>query len=237
MSFSQLTGISYNTDEYVDELPILDIAITSAFLSEMFVDLGRANYVCGADIHPPKATIKAGSIKYTLGGGLFATGMGLLVACGSGIVGAPIVGPVAGATLATAGIFDLALGWKKQVAETARIQSESKKIDVDTRLVELELKIKQLELEKAQLLSETQPEYDPRSDVLRLYVRRPIREQQKAMPPDSSEVPRKLVQRTAEDLNISEAYANHILNRCLGKFRMLKQKIVGANITSKEMRE
>ena len=237
LSFSPLTEFETSVTQSPGQIPVLDLALTSAFVSELFVDMARANRVCGTWVDPPQAAVTRGSVQYTLGSGLFASGMGLLVACSAGLVGAPIVGPVAGATLATVGLFDLALGWRKQVAETTKARSAARKYEAEARLVELDVKIKEVELEKARLLSETEPEYDRHKNVLRrIYVRRRHEEFQRILAPDSGEVPRQLVRRTAEDMNMNEVYANHLLNRCLPRFRLLKQKIAGATITSRNVR-
>jgi len=44
-------------------------------------------------------------------------------------------------------------------------------------------------------------------------------------------VPRQVVRTAAEQMDVDEALANHVLNRCLTRFRLLKQMLAGATIT------
>ena len=65
-----------------------DLAAASAFSSEMFVVLGGANVAILREesINPPEVTLRNGSIEFTIGNGLFASGLGLIVACSAGLV-------------------------------------------------------------------------------------------------------------------------------------------------------
>lgn len=147
------------------------------------------------------------------------------MACSAGLVGAPLVGPLAGATLATAGVIDLALGWRKVIADTRKAHADSRLLEMDIRVKQLELQAKELELEKAKLLSETETSFDPHLGVFR-HSRDEV-----PWPPESAAVPRRLVRSTADKLKMNETYANHLLNRCLPKLRLLKQKLAGSSIT------
>lgn len=220
-------------DSLASTIPVLDLAVAAAFVSELFIDLAAANSVCGVWIEPPEVEIRKGSVEFILGeGGLFASGIGLLVACGTGLIGAPVLGVLAGATLATAGLYDLALGWRKQIAEIRKVEVCVEKTEMENHLAELEVKLKELELERARILSHIEPEYDQYREVNHLRARRP-RDETYNFPPESLEVPRKLVQKNAESMNMTETYANHLLNRCLGKYRLLKQKLTGLHISLK----
>lgn len=84
MSFSRLTDsdtleAATATSSEIrcpDKLPVLDLAIASGFVSELFVDVARANRLCGGEVDPPHATVTRGSFDFTLSGGLFASGWG-----------------------------------------------------------------------------------------------------------------------------------------------------------------
>jgi hypothetical protein len=209
---------------------VLDLAMTSTFCSQLFISIASANREVGEQIDPPTAVVASGSVQYTFGGGLFVSGMGLLVACSAGLVGAPVVGPVAGATMAALGIYDLALGWRKQIAVTRKANADGRKADAESKLAELEVKLKEIELEKARLLTEADVSFDPRYGPVRRFHPHSSAEQLNLVP-DSAEVSRQLVRKTAEEMSMDETYANHLLNRCLAEFRILKQKLAGATIS------
>jgi hypothetical protein len=167
----------------------------------MFVDLAAAVKPLGLLVdEPPRASVAKGSVQFGVSGGLFATGLGLLVACSAGLVGAPVWGPIAGGAIAAAGGVDLALNWRK-------ILTESRKADAEARLARIELRIKELELEKARLSAERASERS-----------------------SSALVPRDLVKNEAKSAGMSEAHANHLLNRTLPGYLVLREKMVGWTI-------
>lgn len=211
---------SYNvpvaTSDYY--LPITELASASAIMCEMFVSLAAANRPFGIFINPPDVGVNRGSIEFTVGGGMFATGMGLLVSCSAGIVTAPVIGPIAGIAVASVGLLELALAWKKQVAETRKIEEETRILRIQNDVVtvtqsqkirELEIKQKELELEKARV--QAQEEKGTRFAY-------------------SSLVDQETVRLIARHYDLTESYVNHILNRSLPHYLALKQYTVGVSV-------
>ena len=209
--------------------PLLPFGLThvtasSVFLFQLFIDICVANQACGIEIVPPEINLSPGSLQVTVGGGLFASGLGLLVACADGLSGAPIVSAMTGLALGSAGIVDLALGWRKAAVESHKTFAEATKTDTERRLVELDIKLKELELERAKLQSRLVDDQDEFGRPIR--VNRRLLESQA----ESGEVSRNVVQQHAARLEMSESYANHILNRALPSARLMKQKMAGIDV-------
>lgn len=203
-----------------------DVLGSSAFLFQVFLDLSAANEACGLRSSLPKIQLNQGSVQITVGGGLFSSGVGLLVACGAGLVGAPLVGPIAGATLATAGVVELAVGWRKAIAEQRKLEAEASKTDAERRLTEINIKIKELELERAYLEKNRVIGYDSVGHPMHMERR----EVSSRIPPECAEISRGSVRQNAGALAMSETYANHMLNRALPNFRLLRQKMAGVEV-------
>lgn len=176
-------------------IPVTDLAVTTGLLVEIFVVLARANRPLGVDLAPPALAVMAGSIQFSIGGGLFATGIGLLVACIGGLVAMPLgAGVLAGTTLAGTGLFDLALSWKKTIAESGKLDAEHRKLNAEA--AKLEAEAKKLDLEATKLRLETATSQETRFAA-------------------SALIPRSIVRHEAERWSASEPYANHVLNRGL----------------------
>lgn len=133
-------------------------------MMEMFVVVGGATKSLGAEISPvpPQVQVESGSAELAVGGGLFGSGIGLIVACAAGLVAAPLVGAAGGVVLASAGVIELALGWKQKIAETEKTKEETRVLRIDhnevvirqsRKLRELEIQLKEIELQKAKLQS------------------------------------------------------------------------------------
>jgi hypothetical protein len=194
-----------------------DLTGSSAVLFEMFVSICAANRPLGLQdtFIPPGVRVEGGSVKFSLGGGMVTSGIGLIVACGAGLL--PPSGLVIGGSLALAsiGILDLVVGWKQKLAETRKTDEETRvskaehgPIDLrqNRRFRGLELKIKEMELEKARTLAEGESLEDSRFAY-------------------SSLVPREVVIAEAKRWGWTEEYANHILNRALPTYLALRPYI------------
>lgn len=208
---------------------LTQVTASSVFLFQLFVDICVANQACGIEVLPPEINLTPGSLQVTVGGGLFASGLGLLVACADGLSGAPIVSAMTGLALGSAGIVDLALGWRKAAAESHKTFAEATKTDTERRLLELDIKLKELELERAKLQSRLVEDQDEFGRPIR--VNRRFLESQA----ESGEVPRNTVQQHSARLEMSESYANHILNRALPSARLMKQKMAGIDVKGSAM--
>lgn len=189
------------------EVPLDHLAAASAASCELFVALAQANRSLGIELQLPQVRVRRGSVEFAVGGGLFGSGVGLLVACSGGLVAAPVVGPVAGAALASVGLFELALAWRQKVAETAKVREEARQLELQNapekirqehRMRELEIRKKELEIEELRLRS---------TDV----------------PPTSSLVPREVVRQEAERHGFSEEYATHLINHGMPTLLQIKR--------------
>jgi hypothetical protein len=195
-------------------LPITDLAAASAMMAEMSFVLTAASFPLDPTVGEriPRVVVRPGSIQFSVGGGLVASGLGLIVACSAGLVAAPVVGPVVGGTLASIGLIDLVVDWRKKLAETAKAKEESNKLKIENdktaiaqtrRLQVLEIRKKELELQEAIAKQERENE----SDSVAF----------------SGNIPRAIVIRQSELWGISEEHANHLLNRAMPTFLELKR--------------
>ena len=207
-------------------LSLSDILGSSAIVFQAFLDLSAANEACGARSSLPEVELSRGSVQITVGRGLHSSGIGLLVTCSAGLVGAPLAGTIAGASLATAGIVELAVGWRKAIAENRKLDTDTSKTDAQHRQTEINIQIKELDLERARLEKDHVMDHDSSGRPMS----RPRQNALSRTPPESGEVPRASVRQNAEALAMSEIYANHVLNRALPNFRLLKQKMSGAEV-------
>lgn len=201
---------------------LTDLAAASGMMCEMFISLGAANqhfsnFNRELLLAPPRVQVKSGSIEYTIGGGLFASGVGLIVASSAGLVGVPVVGIASGTVLASIGLIELALGWREKIASIRKVEEEARALrlehdtvvlDQSKRLRELEIKAKELDLEMARARLEDQEETRSRTRTKMSY---------------SSLIPREEIIIAAERAGFSEAYANYLLNRCLPTYLQLKK--------------
>ena len=200
------------------------VAASTMFLTEMLVRQAAATVpvnqaVLDDDVAmaSPRVVISEGSVNINLGGGLFATGIGLVVACAAGMIAAPVVGPIAGVVLATSGAVEMALDWKKKSAETAKLQEEVRTLaqnndDTSQRqgrlLRELDIEKKKLELINEELeINRKSLELEEKKRALATPPAAPA-----AVPtqqPASALISFRVVQAEARGLGMSEAYAMH----------------------------
>ncbi|HEX4543221.1 MAG TPA: hypothetical protein VH114_08635 [Candidatus Acidoferrum sp.] len=202
------------------------VAACSVFLFQLFIDICAANQPCGIQMIPPEINLSPGSLQVTVGGGLFSSGLGLLVACAAGLTGTPTAPVMTRVALESAGVVEWVLGWRKAAAETQKTFAEATKTDAEKRLLELDIRVKELELERAKLKGHVVGDQDEFGRSTR--VNRRCLESRA----ESSEVPRNVVQQHAERIELSESYANHVLNRALPSARFMKQKMAGIEVKS-----
>src|SRR5579859_3026469 len=73
-------------------LPLSEVAATSLALTELIASLLAANRSFGADAAMPTVRIAAGSVDFfATGPGLLVGGLGILAACGVGVISAPLI--------------------------------------------------------------------------------------------------------------------------------------------------
>jgi hypothetical protein len=203
---------------------LMQVTACSVFLSQLFIDICAANQPCGVQMLPPEINLGPGSLQVTVGSGLFSSGLGLLVACAAGLSGAPTAPVPTRVAQESAEVVEWMLGWRRATAETQKTFAEATKTDAERRLVELDIRLKELELERAKLkghLVGDEDEFGRSTRVPRRFLE---------ARGESGEVPRDIVQQHAERFEMSESYANHVLNRALPSARLLKQKMAGIDV-------
>jgi hypothetical protein len=209
-------------------LPLSEVAATSLAMTELVTSLLAANRSFGADAAMPTVRVSAGSIDFlATGTGLIAGGLGLLAACGTGVISAPI-----GGTALLTGAIDLALNWQKLSSEKERSDGErakvvaergrtdadrgradDKKIEVETIGQELENEIKRVRLGNlpAQAESHRAEKPDPT--------------------PASFFVPFALIEQYSQENGLAEALGAHLINRGLPSLFGILRVMPGLLIT------
>lgn len=187
-------------------VPLDQLAVMSAVVLELTARVAAAlrPFVKKANEHPeelrpPIVEVRSGSIQFTVGGPLLASGVGLAIATGAGLVFPP-AGLVGASLLAVAGVADLAVSWWKAIAEARKATTEERRTSAETPTPEeaqlkrhLELREKQLAIQKAE---------------------RELAMMDGAATP-SALVPAEEVRMQARAWGLSEAGACHLLNRTL----------------------
>ena len=203
---------------------LMQVTACTIFLSQLFIDICAANQPCGVQMVPPEINLSPASVQVTLAGGLFSSGLGLLVACAAGLSGVPTAPVTTRVALESAEVVEWVLGWRRAAAETQKTYAEATKTDTERRLVELDIRLKELELERAKVKAHLVGDQDEFGRPTRV-SRRCLESQA-----ESGEVPRNVVQQHAERFEMLESYANHVLNRALPSARLLKQKMAGIDV-------
>lgn len=207
-----------NSDTAPNAFPITQLAASTVGVLQTATDLAAAFSPCGVEFSEPTVTLEQGSIQIRVRGGLFASGVGVLLAAATGIVGSPVAAGLAGAALATGGLVGLALDWRRTVTETAKLQGERKLIDAQTRLAEAELAIKEAELQRARVvhgfpaLRSDEPDDPPWPDAASALI-----------PPDQLEA-------IARAHGWSPAFVSHVANRGLPSTRHWLSQMTGVRV-------
>lgn len=203
---------------------LMQVTAASVFLSQLFIDICAANQPCGVEMLPPEINLSPGSVQVTVAGGLFSSGLGLLVGCATGLSGVPTAPVTTSVALESAEVVEWMLSWRRAAAETQKTFAEATKTDTERRLVELDIRLKEIELERAKVkahLVDDQDEFGRSTRVSRRCL------ESRA---ESGEVSRNVVQHHADRFEMAECYANHVLNRALPSARLLKQKMAGIEV-------
>jgi hypothetical protein len=203
-------------------LPLTEVAATSLALTELITSLLAANRPFGADAVMPTVRIAAGSVDFfTTGPGLILGGLGLLAACGVGVISVPAI---AGKAVLMDAIH-LTLNWQKRSSEKGRsdadrakadaerARADAKKIEAETIGLELENEIKRVRLGDLPATTEAHRAVKP------------------ATPPASFFVPFALIEQSAQQNGLAPAHAVHLINRGLPSLFGILRVMPGLQIT------
>jgi hypothetical protein len=194
-------------------LPLSELAATSLALTELITSLLAANRSFGADAVMPTVRIASGSVDFfATGPGLAVAGLGLLTACGTGVISAPVMA----GTAVLMGAIDQTLNWQKRSSEKGRSaakrskadaergradaergRADAKKIEVETEGQELENEIMRIRLGNLPAQAEAH------------------RAEKLETPPASFFVPFALIERSSKENGLGAAHGVHLINRGL----------------------
>jgi hypothetical protein len=205
---------------------LTDLVAGSAVMMEMFIAIG-GTIAAGSSEEPlpPIVDTSSGSVSFNIGGGLFGSGIALIVACAAGLVAAPVIGPAAGTTLAVIGIIDMAIDWRKRIAETDKLREERRVLQLEhnhitiyqnRELQELEIRKRQLELEAL-----TRENHQQQGGL-------------RTGQPPCTLVDEDTIRREAARLGLSDAYAMHVLNKGLPTYLTLRQQFADIAVHGKK---
>jgi hypothetical protein len=223
IKFPRSARFTVNSSAESDQaFALSDLAATSAALCELFAAIGTANHSFGLSVEAPQVVVQNGSIQYLVAGSLLAAGVGLVIACAEGAVLGPY-GFIGGGVLASAGLIDLALGWRKAVRESSKFESEAHKLEAEAQ--KLVAEASKLHAEARKLTIEAEVIKGKRFDEPNYQYRNFAH---------SNLIPREIVLREAEKLGLNEGYANHVINRALPKFALIEQRFHEITSSSKD---
>jgi len=210
-------------------LPLSEVAATSLALTELVTSLVAANRPFGGDAAMPTVRVAAGSVDFlTTGPGWILGGLGLLAACGVGVISAPVTA----GTAVLMGAIDLTLNWQKRSSEKGRSDAErvrtaaerartdadraradDKKIEAETIGQELENEIKRVRLGNLPAQAEARRAEKPGTS------------------PASFFVPFALIERSCQENGLWTAYGVHLINRGLPSLFAILRVMPGLLIT------
>jgi len=210
-------------------LPLSEVAATSLALTELITSLVAANRPFGADAAMPTVRVAAGSVDFfTTGPGWILGGLGLLAACGVGVISAPVTA----GTAVLMGAIDLTLNWQKRSSEKGRsdvervrtdaerartdaerARADDKKIEAETAGQELENEIKRARLGNVPAQAEAR------------------RAEKPVTLPASFFVPFALIERSCQENGLWPAYGVHLINRGLPSLFAILRVMPGLLIT------
>jgi hypothetical protein len=187
-------------------LPLSEVAAASLALTELVTSLLAANRSFGVDAVMPTVRVAAGSVDFfTTGPGVILGGLGVLAACGVGMISAPVIP----GTVVLVSAIDLALNWQRRTSEKGKIDAErvnddveraradDKKIAAETIGQELENEIKRVRLGNLPAQAEAHSAAKP------------------VTPPASFFVPFVLIERSSQENGLAAAHGVHLINRGL----------------------
>jgi hypothetical protein len=205
---ARLTAFSGGIRPNTVGVPLDQLTVMSAMILELSLDVATAlepfmqEGEQPEELRPPFVNVGAGSIQFTMGGPLLASGLGMAVAASANMLASPHAIPAA-VVLATAGVIDLAVSWWKCIGEGKKARAEAAKTVIDT-LTKDEAEIKRA-------LDRRQQELAIRKAEMELAA------MSVAPSAPSSLIPPEDVRIQAEMWGLSEPASTHLLNRSLEK--------------------
>lgn len=212
-------GIIEPEKNYDNLMRLSDIAIASAILIELLYSFAIAIPYYEIENFTPQVSIEKGSIGFSFNGGMFAAGLALVVACSAGIISAPIIGPIAGLSIASIGAIDLAFDWKNKVLQCKKLEQETEKLKKENRILQMDIDERVSSKSRMERLENDLNVIKSNLTNLNQYGR--IDPSCKV--PASNMIERKVVQSKAEEMGITEEGAHHILNNMLPNYLVLKK--------------
>jgi hypothetical protein len=198
-------------------VPLDQLAVISTTVLELTLEVATAlepfakDLEQPEDLRPPLVAVSAGSVQFTVGGPLLASGLGLAMAVSGGLVASPIAAPAA-AFLAATGVVDVAVGWWKSIGEGKNVRAQAARTAVDTPTKE-EAEIKRA-LERRQ------------QELAILKAEKELAAMAGSPPAPSSLISAEQVRWEAERWGLSEPACTHLLNRSLAK-AVASRRMVG----------
>ena len=209
-------------------LPLSEIAATSLALTELITSLLAANRSFGADAVMPTVRVAAGSVDFlTTGPGLIGGGLGLLAACGVGVISAPVIPGTA-----VTGAIDLALNWQKRSSEKGRSDAEQAKSDAERGRADADRARAEAKKIEAETIGQELENEMKRIRLGNLPAQAEAHRAVKAeTPPASFFVPFALIERSSRENGLAAAHGVHLVNRALPSLFGILRVMPGLLIT------
>ncbi len=210
-------------------LPLSEVAATSLALTELITSLLAANRSFGADAVMPTVRVAAGSVDFfATGPGLVVGGLGLLAACGVGVISAPVMPGTAVLT----GAIDLALNWQKRSSEKGRSDAERAKADAERARADADRARADAKKIEAETIGQELENEIKRSLLGNLPTQAEAHRAKKPeTPPASFFVPFALIERSSQENGLAAAHGVHLINRGLPSLFGILRVMPGLLIT------
>ncbi len=210
-------------------LPLSEVAATSLALTELITSLLAANRSFGADAVMPTVRVAAGSVDFLArGSGLILGGLGLLAACGVGVISASVI---AGTAVLT-GAIDLTLNWQKRSSEKGRSDAERAKTDAERGRADAERARADSKKIEAETIGQELENEINRVRLGNLPAQAEAHRVEKSEThPASFFVPLALIERSSQENGLAAAHGVHLINRGLPSLFAILRVMPGLLIT------
>lgn len=208
-----------------------DVALASVAAMHVVITLDSALHPFGIETKPPDVAISGGSVQLSVSGGLFASGLSLLVASAEGLISTPLAIP-AGIALGAVGAIDLIQNWKKRAAEIELLRAEQAErwanrrkliaeaeiADAQARELRAQVGLREEDATDEESRAERQRKLETERRLSRLEQRVSHRSERSALPSASGHVELGQIQHESTRLQIPTWLACHLLNRTIPAF-------------------